>query len=60
MSQDNGGSFANGDSMGNGNAPEPHANVSSGTVRDQANDLRGIAITRFPWITDWRHSPNWG
>jgi hypothetical protein len=58
MSQDNGGSFANGDSTANGQAPD--ANVSSGTARDQANDLRGIAVVKFPWITDWQHSPNWG
>jgi hypothetical protein len=54
MSQANGGSFANGDSTGSGNSPD------DGPARDQANDLRGIAVTRFPWITDWQHSPNWG
>jgi hypothetical protein len=58
MSQASGGSYANGDSTANGQAPD--VPVSTGPARDQANDLRGIAVTRFPWITDWQHSPNWG
>lgn len=50
-SQNNGGSFANGDSISNDS-------VSVGVCRDQAWDLRGLGLKLFP--DKYAHVPNGG
>jgi hypothetical protein len=50
-SLNNGGSFANGDSMSSGNSLD-------GATRDYARDPQGIGMMLFPH--QYQHAVNWG